>query len=101
LRTVELGEYWGYFDGPRLIAMAGERFIAGSMREISGVCTCPDHQGRGLARRLMLKLIHREMGRGETPFLHVMSHNTTARGLYERMGFREYKEVVVRVVSRL
>jgi GNAT superfamily N-acetyltransferase len=99
LRTIELGEYFGCFDGPRLIAMAGERMCAGPLREISGVCTHPDFQGRGLARRLMLKLIWRQMTRGETPFLHVMSGNTGARGLYERMGFRLYRESVVRVIS--
>ena len=30
LRTIELGEYFGVFDGPRLIAMAGERSYAGT-----------------------------------------------------------------------
>jgi GNAT superfamily N-acetyltransferase len=100
LRTIELGEYFGVFDGERLIAMAGERMHAGALREISGVCTHPDHQGRGLARRLMLKLIRRQMQRDETPFLHVMSSNVGARQLYERMGFRNYRESVVRVVSR-
>ena len=39
------------------------------------------------------------MQRGETPFLHVMSRNSTARGMYERMGFRNYRESVVRVVT--
>lgn len=100
LRTIELGEYFGYFRGKRLVAMAGERMQADRLREISGVCTHPDYQGRGLAKRLMLKLVRRELLRGETPFLHVMSANTGARGLYERMGFRNYKESVVRVVSR-
>jgi ribosomal protein S18 acetylase RimI-like enzyme len=61
LRTIELGEYFGCFEGPRLIAMAGERMCAGPFREISGVCTHPDFQGRGLARRLMMKLIRRQM----------------------------------------
>ena len=98
-RTIELGEYFGCFEGPRLVAMAGERMHAGTLREISGVCTHPDFQGRGLARRLMAKLIHRQMLRGETPFLHVMRENTGAHGLYERMGFRDYRESVVRVVS--
>ena len=100
LRTIELGEYFGYFQGARLIAMAGERMQAGSLRELSGVCTHPNHQGRGLAKKLMLKLIRRQLLRNETPFLHVMSSNTGARGLYERMGFRNYKESVVRVIVR-
>jgi ribosomal protein S18 acetylase RimI-like enzyme len=98
-RTIELGEYFGCFEGERLVAMAGERMFAGSLREISGVCTHPDFQGRGLARRLMLKLVRRQMQRGETPFLHVMRDNTGARGLYHRMGFRDCRESVVRVVS--
>jgi ribosomal protein S18 acetylase RimI-like enzyme len=100
LRTLELGEYFGYFEGPRLIAMAGERMQAQSLREISGVCTHPQYQGGGLARRLMNKLIRRELLRGETPFLHVMRDNSTARALYERMGFGNYREIVVRVISR-
>lgn len=99
IRTIELGEYFGIFDGPRLIAMAGERMHAGRFHEISGVCTQPEHQGRGLARRLMLKLVRRQMLRGETPFLHVMHANTGAHGLYQRMGFRDYAEPVVRVVA--
>jgi GNAT superfamily N-acetyltransferase len=98
-RTVELGEYFGVFDGERLVAMAGERMCAGRWREISGVCTEPGFQGRGLARRLMLTLIRRELQRGETPFLHVMRANEGAHGLYRRMGFRDHVETVVRVVS--
>ena len=98
-RTLELGEYVGIFEGDRLIAMAGERMFAGSLREVSGVCTHPEHQGRGLARRLMLTLIRREMQRGETPFLHVMRSNESARALYRRMGFRDHRETPVRVVS--
>jgi GNAT superfamily N-acetyltransferase len=99
-RTIELGEYFGIFQGERLVAMAGERMCAGTWREISGVCTHPDFQGRGHGRRLMLKLVRRQLQRGEAPFLHVMSSNHGARGLYARMGFRDYRESVVRVISR-
>jgi len=99
-RTLELGEYFGWFDGPRLAAMAGERMCAGSFREISGVCTHPDFQGRGIARRLMTRLLRRQMQRNETPFLHVMRDNGSAHRLYERMGFRIDRETVVRVIAR-
>ena len=98
-RTLELGEYFGYFDDTRLVAMAGERMYAGQFREISGVCTHPDFQGRGLARRLMTKLIHREVQRSEVPFLHVVRSNAVAHQMYNRMGFDYYWESVVRVVS--
>lgn len=99
IRTIELGEYFGFFEGERLIAMAGERMQAGEFREISGVCTHPNFQGQGLARQLIRKLIHRQMLRGETPFLHVMSSNSGAHRLYESMGFRNYRESVVRIVA--
>lgn len=98
-RTIELGDYFGYFDGERLIAMAGERMHAPGLREISGVCTHPEYQGRGLARKLMAKLVHRQMARGEVPFLHVMRANDAAHQLYLRMGFEDYLETVVRVVA--
>ncbi len=97
-----MGEYFGYFEDSRLIAMAGERMAAGALHEVSGsICTHPQYRGRGLARRpITSKLVHRQMRRGETPFLHVMSANTGARALYESMGFRTERETVVRVISR-
>jgi GNAT superfamily N-acetyltransferase len=101
LRTIELGEYFGCFEDGRLVAMAGERLHAGALREISGVCTHPDFQGRGYARRLMRKLILRETRRGEVPCLHVASGNTGAHGLYLRMGFKDHLESAVRIVSRV
>lgn len=99
LRTIELGEYLGCFEDGRLVAIAGERMQSGPWREISSVCTHPDQQGRGLARQLMLALLRRAMLRGERPFLHVMSANAVARGLYRRMGFRELGETAVRVIA--
>jgi ribosomal protein S18 acetylase RimI-like enzyme len=100
IRTPELGEYFGYFDGGRLIAMAGERLCAGDLQEISGVCTHPDYLGRGYASRLTLKLVYRQLRRARTPFLHVVSHNEGARTLYEKLGFRIYRETVLRVLTR-
>ena len=100
-RTIELGEYFGLFEDGKLIAMAGERMCTGGWREISGVATRPEHRGRGLAQRLMRKLVRRQLARGERPFLHVMRDNATAHALYQRMGFRDRREVVVRVVTRL
>ena len=98
-RTIELGEYFGWFEDGRLAAMAGERMYAGTLREVSGICTHPDFRGRGLARRLTLKLIRSEMQRSETPFLHVMGDNSSARRLYRKMGFRDYCETTLRVIS--
>ncbi len=43
--------------------------------------------------------MRRELDRGETPFLHVVSTNAKAIALYERIGFTAAREVPVRVVS--
>ena len=48
----------------------------------------------------MGKLILRQRQRGEIPFLHVMHDNVSAHALYQRMGFRDHLESVVRVISR-
>lgn len=101
LRTLELGDYFGLFEGGSLVAMAGERLEAGPLREVSGICTHPASQGGGLARRLTTKLVRRQLLRGQRPFLHVMSKNLAARALYEKLGFVVYRETVVRVVERV
>ena len=100
-RTIELGEYFGVFDGGRLVAMAGERMAAGRLREVSGVCTHPDARGQGLARRLVAHLLARQHGRGLTSFLHVMADNPPAIRLYESLGFASRSVDPVRVVRYL
>lgn len=100
-RTREMGEYVGLFDGERLVAMAGERFRAGVLQEVSAVCTDPAYQGRGLARRLVQHLVRRQRARALTPFLHVAQANSRATALYEGLGFRAVQEIPIRVLSRL
>ena len=100
-RTIELGEYFGVFDGGRLVAMAGERMRAGHLQEISAVCTHPEFQGRGLARRLVAQLVRQELARGQRPFLHVVDENAAARRLYAGMGFAHHRDLAVRVVTRV
>ena len=99
-RTFEMGEYFGVFEGGELVAMAGERMQSGRLREISGVCTRPGHEGRGLATRLTQLLMRRQLARGEIPFLHVASANARARAIYEALGFRVDREVPLRIVRR-
>jgi ribosomal protein S18 acetylase RimI-like enzyme len=101
LRTLELGDYFGYFDAEGLVAMGGERMQVPGFREISGLCTHPRGQGRGLARRLAGKLLQRQASRGERTYLNVMSANTRARGLYRSMGFVDYCETVIRIIRRV
>lgn len=99
LRTLELGEYFGVFDGAMLVAMGGTRACAAGYSEISGVCTRPGFTGRGLARCLVLNMVQRQLLRGESPFLRVVK-DSVACGLYRRIGFRDAGESVARTIIR-
>jgi len=96
-----LGEWWGVIEDGRLVAMAGERMHAGNLHEVSGICTLPDCQGRGLATRVTQAVVRRQLDRGETPFLHVLPENERARALYERLGFAVEREAPLRGVERI
>lgn len=69
------------------MAMAGERMKQDGHTELSGVCTHPDFQGRGLGRLLSVFMTHRIVERGERPYLHAYATNAAAIGLYESIGF--------------
>ncbi|MER7183804.1 GNAT family N-acetyltransferase [Streptomyces hyaluromycini] len=88
-RTVEMGTYLGIRYRGRLIAMAGERLRLPGWTEISAVCTDPEHQGRGLATRLVRAVAAGIRERGDTPFLHAAPGNANAIRLYESIGFTE------------
>ncbi len=100
VRTVDLGGYLGVFDGTTLIAMAGQRLAPTGFREISAVCTHPDHRGRGLAAGLTSVVAQRILERGERPFLHHAADNHPARRVYEALGFEFRREVTWRVLTR-
>ncbi|HET7263007.1 MAG TPA: GNAT family N-acetyltransferase [Casimicrobiaceae bacterium] len=88
-RTIELGRFIGIRENGRLVAMAGERGWTGDCREVSGVCTHPDAQGRGHARALIARVVNRMLRAGEVPFLHAETGNARAIALYESLGFVE------------
>jgi len=86
--TNRMGNFIGVKQDGRLIAMAGERLRPEGFTEVSGVCTHPDHRGKGYAGGLMRIVASRIVARGETPFLHSYADNAGAIALYEALGFR-------------
>jgi GNAT superfamily N-acetyltransferase len=86
-RTIELGEYVGIFHDQRLVAMAGQRLRPPGYCEVSAVCTHPDIRRRGYASVVTLHVAAAIAARGEQPFLHVAATNTSAKAVYERIGF--------------
>ncbi|GAB3743945.1 GNAT family N-acetyltransferase [Lysobacter olei] len=92
-RTMELGRYFGIYEGDRLAAIIGERLGTDQHVEMSAICTHPDFLGRGLASRLTAFLTNDTLARGATPFLHVSPANTRAKALYEHLGYRVRAEL--------
>lgn len=92
-RTTDLGRYFGVYQDGQLAAIIGERMGMDDWQEISAVCTHPDFNGRGYARRLLAWLSNDNLTRGRTPFLHVSHENARAKQLYEQIGFRHRRDI--------
>jgi len=99
-RTMELGRYFGIYQDRRLAAIIGERLGMDAYQEISAVCTHPDFNGRGYARRLLALLSNDNLERGRTPFLHVSHQNQRAKLLYEQAGYRLRRDIEFWSLSR-
>ena len=92
-RTTDLGRYFGIYRDGRLAAMIGERMGMQGYTEISAVCTHPDCNGRGHARRLLAWLSNDNLDHGRIPFLHVSQQNQRAMRLYARNGYHIRREI--------
>ena len=86
-RTVEMGRYIGIVESGGLVAMGGERLAMPGYRELTAICTHPAHTGKGYARMIVRRLTSRILAEDRVPFLHVRDTNTSARRLYESLGF--------------
>jgi ribosomal protein S18 acetylase RimI-like enzyme len=92
-RTMELGRYFGIYQDGRLAAMIGERLGTDACQEMSAICTHPDFNGHGYARRLTALLTNDVLARGRTPFLHVSHANSRAKQLYEQLGYSHRRDI--------
>jgi hypothetical protein len=99
-RTHQLGDFVGVRVGGQLAAMAGERMRIAGFTEVSGVCTHPDHRGRGYAAALTRIVAGNILARGETPFMHVFPDNAGALSVYQALGFRVRRELRRAVFGR-
>lgn len=101
IRTCAMGRYFGIRDAAgQLIAMGGERFVLHPIREISALCTHPNHRGRGYAALLLRHLLELHRTEGSVSCLHVVTNNTNAIQLYHRLGFQTLREVDVHRLTR-
>jgi ribosomal protein S18 acetylase RimI-like enzyme len=98
--TILFGNYFGIFEDGRLAAMAGQRMHPVPYMEVSAVCTHPDFRGKGYAKAIMLRVMGLIIQNSFTPFLHVLSNNEGAIGLYESIGYRVRRRFFIEVVKR-
>lgn len=100
-RTHELGRFLGVRINGQLVAMAGERMRPTNYTEITAVCVHPDHRGRGYAQMLLGAVARQIAARGETPFLHVFTSNTSAIALYRRQGMEIRRRFHITVLQKM
>lgn len=100
LRTHELGTFLGIRAVGELVAMTGERMKPGKFVEMTAVCVHPDYRGRGYAQALLAAVARRIEARGEIPFLHVFSNNTSAIALYRRQGMKIRRRLYVTALMK-
>lgn len=98
-KTHLLGPFVGVRREGRLIAMAGERLNIDGFGEVSGVCTHPDHRGKGLAGALMRVVGDRILQRGDAVFLHARAAHVETIAFYETLGFRPRARIDYRVLA--
>jgi ribosomal protein S18 acetylase RimI-like enzyme len=100
LGAQRLGAFWGIKSEGRLIAMAGQRLRQTGFTELSGLCTHPEFQGRGLGTLLFRFVAGHIASTGATAYLHAYATNTGAISLYRKLGFELRSEMNFRIVKR-
>jgi GNAT superfamily N-acetyltransferase len=107
-RTHVMGSYFGIRDSAgQLVAMGGERMMGTAAdgcspwREISGLCTHPDHRGHGYAALLLRRLVNHQRALDADSVLHVTATNTNAIALYRKLGFEDLGEITIHRIVRL
>ncbi len=99
-RTCEMGSYYGIRSEGELIAMSGERLMLEGYPEISGVCTHPEHRGKGYAASLIWQVVRDHRRDNVVSWLHVSAENHHAIELYIRMGFKVVRTVTLHRICR-
>ncbi|MBC7491783.1 MAG: GNAT family N-acetyltransferase, partial [Novosphingobium sp.] len=96
--THRYGGFFGVRQGGEMLAMAGERLRpAPGLTELSGVATAAAARGQGLGEQVVRAVVHNLAARGDTAFLHCRTDNAGAIRLYERLGFKHRRRMVVTV----
>ncbi|WP_222112512.1 GNAT family N-acetyltransferase [Gordonia paraffinivorans] len=77
------------FDGPDVVFKAEIGSMSRRVGQIQGVWVAPDRRGEGLGMGGTAAVADAVAAQGRLPSLYVNSFNTTARAVYERIGFTQ------------
>lgn len=77
------------------VAKAGTNAVGLHYSQIGGVFTDPEYRGRGIARSLMIELLHDIHTRGRGSVLYVKKGNEPAVRLYLHLGFEIIGEYAI------
>ena len=104
MQTWRFGDYIGIDVAGKLVSMTGERLAFDGHREVSAVCTLPEHAGKGYARALVREIVRRQHAAGALPFLHVRAGSPSERQairVYESLGFVKRADLTMKILVRL
>lgn len=87
-QTRKLGPFVGVKRDGELVAMAGRRLRVDGFTELSGVCTHPEHRGRGYAAALSRVVVGEILASGEAAFLHAFAEHEATIAFYRGLGFQ-------------
>ena len=98
-RTRELGPFIGVKRDGELVAMAGRRLRVDGFTELSGVCTHPDHRGKGYAAALSRAVVGEIHTSGEDAFLHAFADHKATIAFYRSLGFEVRAPMVYTILA--
>lgn len=100
-RMLETGQYLGFEDGDRLIAVAGIHVFSPGLRvaALGNITTHPEFRGKGLGTILTSALCRQLFETVDWIGLNVAMHNTAAIRCYSRIGFVEHSRFIEALVS--
>lgn len=103
-RMLETGRYYGLFDGPDLISIAGIHVYSPRYRvaALGNITTHPDWRGRGLALRVTAALCRALRPEIDHIALNVSTENRAAISCYSALGFKaiaSYAEVMLTALA--